>query len=685
MSASPPPVIAPMMDDHSDILASVGRVGCAVQQVGYDSTATLLADNDRKFIETDNRASRNADHINAHMDRLGFNEETRDIYQTGQVLGSQRHGFDRLDNAVARTDRDVLRTGYDTTSTLLADNDRKFIELDNRAHRNNHFTNDHISQADFASERRGRDHTQHVLSDMHRGHDHILGDLHRDTARVVEDVHRGGDYTNANVNRNVDYINANVNRNTDVTQGLVRDTTDRVLDTMGIRHMDLSNQANRNTDGVRDMVRDTTTNLASDVHGEARYLSTEGNRNADVIRENLRDNKGSFVDTVHTEATNLNSAVNRNADNINDNVRDTKSSVLDNLRNETSSLNGLLYQTTSGLQGAIQDTKSQIVTDIRSESNGISDTIQQTGTRLHEIINNSRTQTLSDIANATSRLNEGINRVGEQGLEATERNGRDNLMEIGRVGAAASVQVERVGAAGIQATRDAKQELFNSMTDGFRDTSSHLNNHTMEAMREYADLRTELEKIKGGSAKNHGEYVEALGHSSEHLRDHMELYSRDALHYATDNARDARARLNFVNDRFADRFTHAGDFAREEERRSGYRAGEFFQRTDHNALGVERRAIERTGEFFQRDQAKMDSILLQGATNTAKLELQAANNTAAIQLEALRNKCALESKIEECCCQVKEKIDGTEAARLRDELAEANMRKLIAESRSRRD
>lgn len=88
----------------------------------------------------------------------------------------------------------------------------------------------------------------------------------------------------------------------------------------------------------------------------------------------------------------------------------------------------------------------------------------------------------------------------------------------------------------------------------------------------------------------------------------------------------------------------------------------------------------------------MDSIILQGATNTAKLdkhlaklELQAATNTSAIQMEALRNKCEVVDKIEECCCELKQKIDGSDNARLRDALNEATTRNALLEVRRGRD
>ena len=81
-------------------------------------------------------------------------------------------------------------------------------------------------------------------------------------------------------------------------------------------------------------------------------------------------------------------------------------------------------------------------------------------------------------------------------------------------------------------------------------------------------------------------------------------------------------------------------------------------------------------------------IKLDACKNTREITKQAAEQFAAIQLEACKNKNDLARQLEECCCELKEKIDARaaetqglirsiEAQRVKDALAAATTENLI--------
>jgi hypothetical protein len=169
------------------------------------------------------------------------------------------------------------------------------------------------------------------------------------------------------------------------------------------------------------------------------------------------------------------------------------------------------------------------------------------------------------------------------------------------------------------------------------------------------------------------------------VRDSAHGVSRDV----TSGQRDILGEVS--NTRDATR--QEGTFTRERIQTEGRNLSE-GQGTIRREIAVEsgniRKDICETQNAI-RVESSLTREVVKDQVNTARMEmlrefglvqLKAAENTAAIQLEAQKNTAALARQLDECCCEVKELVRGeatatrelfnaTEAARLRDALADA--------------
>ena len=352
---------------------------------------------------------------------------------------------------------------------------------------------------------------------------------------------------------------------------------------------------------------------------------------------------------------------------------------------------------------------------------------------------------LGDIRGETRNLNDAINRIGQADLVAIERNGaanqiatekvgadavyttqrvaneiegsvqrtaQDNLVANERTGLANTIATEKTGAAGIQTTQRVatenlqaqeriKTDLKGDINQGFTNAINGLNIHSMETMREYATVKSGLEKIKHKDSKNSHDQYEKLHRDLDRVHDRFDFHGRE--HHGRMDRLDDRFDRHHLEHREAlgglgDRLNDTYRELHHDSDRINNRFSDRFTEVDKDALHIEQRTHAYATEFALRNERMLDGVSLQAATNTAKLnkqmlklELQAANNTAAIQLEATRNAGNMATKMAECCCEIKstvvreaDSIKGvlstSENARLRDELYEARARNLAHES-----
>jgi len=472
------------------------------------------ADRDRKFLESDNRAHRNTHFLHDNITEQALAQERRAQHQTSDILRSEEHGFDKTITAVDKTDRDVIKEGSKVQERVISDNNRNFLEADNRAQRTAYNLQGHIRQSDNNDEVRGRENTKHILGDM------------RSETRNLNDA---------------------INRN-----------------------------------------------------GQENIVSTERNGAANALA---------------TEKIGA---------------------------------------------GAVQATQR------------VANELQST-----------------------------VERNGQSNLVANERTGLANTIAIEKTAANGIYTTQRVATENLQAQERIKTDLKGDIHEGFGNAITDLNTHSMETMREYATVKSGLEKIKHKDSKNSHEQYEKLHRDLDRVHDKFEFHGLEH-HRRMDRLDDRfehrdhehRESLNGLGDRLNDTY-------RELHRDSDHLNNRFsdrFTTVDKDALHIERRTHEYATEFALRNERMLDGVKLQAATNTAKLnkqmlkvELQAANNTAAIQLEATRNAGNMATKMAECCCEIKstvvreaDSIKGvlstSENMRLRDELYEARARNLAHES-----
>jgi len=559
--------------------ADVLKESCMIQ-------ANLTADNDRKFLESDNRASRNAAQINDNV-------VSQAAYQNADSRGNAHHlltrmqaEFNATDDAIHKTDADVLKESCATQAHLIADNDRKFLESDNRAQRAADFTNAHLRETAWQDEQRST---------------------------------RAADYTNSNIDK----------------EGWRGETR----------------------------ARDNTTHILGDVRGETTNLGNNVNRNAAEIMGGI-------------DGTNVN--IDAEGWRNESRARDHTTHILGDLRGETSNLGNNVNRNTNELMSSIERTgRDNLVANERTGADA--------------------TQATQRIAN---EIELSVERTGVAGALATER-----------TASTITNGMQRIGAEEMQTTERSKTDIKGVLSDGFRAAVDNLGHHSRDTMNQYASTRANLEKIKAKVAKNvHHQSDRSDGHfeRESHERHHDMDRLHDRFH---DGHREQRDYVERQTDRFdaVQRVQHARLERLGERLDDNYRAqhhdmdhindrfSDRFTTVDKDALHVERRSRTQASEYAAQSERGIDGLALQAAKNTGKLkaqmlklELQAATNTAAIQLDASRTRCDILEKVCECCCEVKSTVvsqsdsvksllNSNENARLRDELAEARTQALIAQ------
>lgn len=99
-------------------------------------------------------------------------------------------------------------------------------------------------------------------------------------------------------------------------------------------------------------------------------------------------------------------------------------------------------------------------------------------------------------------------------------------------------------------------------------------------------------------------------------------------------------------------FCHLGDEVQGTKYALSRQAGDYFAKSQVDLVKVENSLGRQADHNFASVQKQISDV-------GCRIELQGANNTAAIQIEALKNKGDIMQKLAECCCEVKEKISAS--------------------------
>lgn len=291
------------------------------------------------------------------------------------------------------------------------------------------------------------------------------------------------------------------------------------------------------------------------------------------------------------------------------------------------------------------------------------------------------------LSNAADRhtvsLRDAIERNADQSKAYTSQNG---------------VAIEKVGSASIRATELAGAQVASAVERNGLNIAERANAIAMEnrivSDNKTSDIRDSISDSKLYNSMQHNDLAKDIHHNrhdfAKELHHNRHDFAKEINHNRYDNLKhafDAREHNNhnYINS-VRDREHH-------------------YQSTQKQISELDAKTSASAAKGVYK-MAKMQNVLqLQASENAAKaaldlcktehsLSLKASDNFAAIQLEALRNKCDLSKQLEECCCELKEKVQSSESKvselfcqtennRLRDSIQALQTQNLIFQSSSR--
>lgn len=345
------------------------------------------------------------------------------------------------------------------------------------------------------------------------------------------------------------------------------------------------------------------------------------------------------------------------------------SDILGSQCNQTSDLGGrinhterFLNQTLGNTKDSIKDAGDRAAIHTNDNITRAKDSIKDSGDRAAIHINDNVNQSRDSVKDAGER---NVIQLRDS-IERNSDNTRDHI-------ALNNAAIERIGASGARTTEVTSAAVGTAVERNGYNIAERANAIAMEnrivSDNKYEDIKHSIYDAKYKNSIQLNDIQKDLHYNKySNLKLHQQAQCKDS-EYRYHAARDLEHHFKQVSRDAAD---------------LKYTLSEKSALTNYEMLKMQGLLQLQASENSSK--ASLESCKLENA-----LSKQASDNFNILQYQGLENKCKLEAKIDHCCCELKERIIGseksvtdvflqTENSRLRDSLRSLETQNLIFQS-----